>query len=146
MPSLRTLPAAPVALLLAAPSVIAEPVTIQLKNDDTIHAEQVPEESDDSITVVIHPQLGRLEISSDAIKPKEEPSSWSSTVSAGVIAVGEDGDDSMTLSMNTSSTYLKDADKLVLKEGSITKHPVTRESRSAWTPRKVRPQFVMTVN
>ena len=117
MPSLRTLPAALVALLLAAPSVIAEPVTIQLKNGDTIHAEQVPEESNDSITVVIHPQLGRLEISRDAIKPKEEPPAWSSTVSAGVIAVGEDGDDSMTLSMNTSSTYRKDADKLVMKGG-----------------------------
>jgi len=102
---------------MAAPSVIAEPVTIQLKNGDTIHAEQVPEESDDSITVVIHSQLGRLEISSDAIKPKEEPPAWSSTVAAGVIAVGEDGDDSMTLRMNTSSTYRKDADKLVMKGG-----------------------------
>ena len=104
-------------MLLAAPSVIAEPITIQLKNGDTIHAEQLPEESNDAITVVIHPQLGRLEISSDAIKPKEKPPAWSSTVSAGVIAVGEDGDDSMTLSMNASSTYLKDADKLVMKGG-----------------------------
>ena len=117
MPSLRTLPAALLAMLMAAPSVMAEPVTIQLKNGDTIHGEQVPEESNDSITVVIHPQLGRLEISSDAIKPKEEPPAWSSTVSAGVIAVGEDGDDSMTLSMNASSTYRKDADKLVMKGG-----------------------------
>ena len=117
MPSLRTLPAALLAVLMAAPSVMAEAVTIQLKNGDTIHGEQVPEESNDSITVVIHPQLGRLEISSDAIKPKEEPHAWSSTVSAGVIALGEDGEDSMTLSVNTSSTYLKDADKLVLKGG-----------------------------
>ena len=113
----RSLSAALLAVLMAVPSVMAETVPIQLKNGDTIHAERVPEESDDSITVVIHPQLGRLEISSDSIKEEEKPSAWSSTLSAGVIGVGEDGDESLTLSMNASSTYLKDADKLVMKGG-----------------------------
>ena len=117
MPTLRTLSAALVAVLMAAPSVNAEPVPIQLKNGDTIHGEQVPEESNDSVTVVIHPQLGRLEFNSDSIKPKGELPAWSSTVSAGVIGVGEDGDDSMTLSMNASSRYLKNADKLVMRGG-----------------------------
>ena len=70
MPSLCTLPAALVAVLMAAASVMAEPVTIQLKNGDTIHAELMPKESNDSITVVIHPQLGRLEISSEAISQR----------------------------------------------------------------------------
>ena len=55
----------------------AETVPIQLKNGDIIHAERVPEEIDDSITVVVHPQLGRLEMSSDSIKEEKEPSAWS---------------------------------------------------------------------
>ncbi len=54
----RSLSAALLDVLMAAPSAMAETVPIQLKNGDTIHAERVPEESDDSITVVIHQREG----------------------------------------------------------------------------------------
>ena len=117
MRALQTLPATLAALVVAAPATLAEPVPIQLRNGDTIHAERVAEESNDSITVVIHPQLGRLEISTAAIQETPETPIWSSTLAAGVIGVSEDGEDSMTLSLNASSTYRKDADKLVLKGG-----------------------------
>ena len=49
-------------------------MALQLANGDTIHIEKVVEESNDTVTVVIHPQLGRLEVSSaDLQQPAETP-------------------------------------------------------------------------
>ena len=112
-----TLSAAMASLLLAAPLVRAEAMPIKLKNGDTIHGERVAEESNDSVTVVIHPQLGRLEISNASIQETPATPVWSSTLAAGMVGVGEDGDESLTFSLNGSSTYRKDADKLVMKAG-----------------------------
>ena len=105
------------ALLLTAPAAIAEPVPIQLKNGDTIHGERVADESDDSVTVVIHPQLGRLEISNTLIEDEPRQPVWSSSLATGMVGISEDGNDNLTLSLNGTSTYLKDADKLVIKGG-----------------------------
>ena len=105
-----------VSLLLSAPAALAEPMALQLANGDTIHVEKVAEESNDTVTVVIHPQLGRLEVSSADLQQPETPA-WSSTLSAGVIGVSEDNDDSVTVSMNATSSYTKAADKLVMKGG-----------------------------
>ena len=106
-----------VSLLLSAPAALAEPMTLQLANGDTIHVEKVAEESNDTVTVVIHPQLGRLEVSSADLQQPAETPAWSSTLAAGVIGVSEDNDDSVTVSMNATSSYTKAADKLVMKGG-----------------------------
>ena len=104
-------------LLLSAPAALAEPMALQLANGDTIHVEKVAEESNDTVTVVIHPQLGRLEVSSADLQQPAETPAWSSTLAAGVIGVSEDNDDSVTVSMNATSSYTKAADKLVMKGG-----------------------------
>ena len=106
-----------VSLLLSAPAALAEPMALQLANGDTIHVEKVAEESNDTVTVVIHPQLGRLEVSSADLQHPAETPAWSSTLAAGVIGVSEDNDDSLTVSMNATSSYTKAADKLVMKGG-----------------------------
>ena len=66
---LRPLPVVLSAALLSAPAAVAETVQLTLLNGDTINAELVPEESTDEVKVLVHPQLGRLEVSQDAIKP-----------------------------------------------------------------------------
>ena len=106
-----------VSLLLSAPAALAEPMALQLANGDTIHVEKVAEESNDTVTVVIRPQLGRLEVSSADLQQPAETPAWSSTLAAGVIGVSEDNDDSVTVSMNATSSYTKAADKLVMKGG-----------------------------
>ena len=106
-----------VSLLLSAPAALAESMALQLANGDTIHVEKVAEESNDTVTVVIHPQLGRLEVSSADLQQPAETPAWSSTLAAGVIGVSEDNDDSVTVSMNATSSYTKAADKLVMKGG-----------------------------
>ena len=106
-----------VSLLLSAPAALAEPMALQLANGDTIHVEKVAEESNDTVTVVIHPQLGRLEVSSADLQQPAETPAWSSTLAAGVIGVSEDNDDSVTVSMNATSSYTKAAEKLVMKGG-----------------------------
>ena len=73
MSFLRTIPAALTAALLASPAALAETVTLTLLNGDTIQGELIPEESTDDVKVLMHPQLGRLEVSQDALKPVEKP-------------------------------------------------------------------------
>lgn len=100
---------------MTAPALQAKPLAIQLKNGDTIHAEPVPEESDDTITVVIHPQLGRLEINNTSIQPTPDPPAWSSSLAAGMVGVTENDGNSVTVNLNASSTYSRHADKIALK-------------------------------
>ena len=112
MTVLRTLPQALLLALLIAPPVSAETVQITLKNGDTINAELVEEESSETVKVVIHPQLGRLEVSQDAIKPKEKPPAWKSSISAGVNATDKDGDGTFSANINGSSRYNGETDTL----------------------------------
>ena len=72
MSFLRTIPAALTAALLASPAALAE-TTLTLLNGDTIQGELIPEESTDDVKVLMHPQLGRLEVSQDALKLVEKP-------------------------------------------------------------------------
>ena len=85
MSFLRTIPAALTAALLASPAALAETVTLTLLNGDTIQGELIPEESTDDMKVLMHPQLGRLEVSQDALKPVEKPPAWKTTLSAGIM-------------------------------------------------------------
>ena len=108
------------ALFLTLPdgrAVKAETIRLTLKNGDTINAELVPDESTDERKVVMHPQLGRLEVSRDAIRPEPTPPAWKSSISAGVIGNNKDGNDDVTATFAATSTYKKDGDKLSLKGG-----------------------------
>lgn len=118
MAILRALPACLISAWLTVPAALAEPVTLQLKNGDTLHGELVVEESTEELTVVMHPQLGRLEISAEDIRPKEKPPAWKSSLAAGVIGNDQDGDSTVTANLNASSVYRGEKDKLTLK-GSI---------------------------
>ena len=82
MSLLRNLTAA----ILTIPAALAEPVKLTLLNGDTIQGDLIPEQSTDDVKVLIHPQLGRLEVSQHAIKPVEKSPAWKSTMSAGVNA------------------------------------------------------------
>ena len=73
MTVLRTLPQALLLTFLVAPAAIAETVQITLKNGDIINGELVEEESSETVKVVIHPQLGRLEVSRTRSSRKRSP-------------------------------------------------------------------------
>jgi len=115
--SLRSLPVGLTAALLAAPAAVAETVKLTLLNGDTINAELVPEESTDEVKVLVHPQLGRLEVSQDAIKPVEKTPAWTSTISGGIDAGNKDGDGTFTANISGTSNYKSDNDRLRIQAG-----------------------------
>ena len=115
--SLRSLPVGLTAALLAAPAAVAETVKLTLLNGDTINAELVPEESTDEVKVLVHPQLGRLEVSQDAIKPVEKTPAWTSTISGGIDAGNKDGDGTFTANISATSNYKSDTDRLKIQAG-----------------------------
>ena len=117
MTVLRTLSKALLLAVFIAPAAAAETVQITLKNGDTINGELVEEESSETVKVVIHPQLGRLEVSQDAIKPKEKPPAWKSSISAGVNATDKDGSGTFSANINGSSRYDGDTDTLKILGG-----------------------------
>ena len=117
MSFLRSIPAPLTLVFLAGPAAVAETVQLTLKNGDTIHAELITEESSDELKVLMHPQLGRLEVSKDDIKPVEKPPAWKTTISAGVNAGDQDGDGTFSANINGSSNYKGDTDKLKIQGG-----------------------------
>ena len=115
--TLRSLPVVLSAALLAAPAAVAETVQLTLRNGDTINAELVREESTDEVKVLVHPQLGRLEVSQDAIKPVEKTPAWTSTISGGINAGNKDGDGTFTANISGTSNYKSDTDRLRIQAG-----------------------------
>ena len=105
------------AVLLCGTVAAAETIRVTLKNGDTINAELLPDESTENLKVLMHPQLGRLEVSLDAIRPEQTPAAWKSSISAGVIGNNQDGDNDITATFAATSTYKKDRNKLSLKGG-----------------------------
>ena len=59
-------------VLLCGTVAEAETIRVTLKNGDTINAVLLPEESSETLKVLIHPQLGRLEVSRDAIQSESK--------------------------------------------------------------------------
>ncbi len=104
-------------VLLCGTVAEAETIRVTLKNGDTINAVLLPEESSETLKVLIHPQLGRLEVSRDAIQSERKPPAWKSSISAGVIGNNKDGENDITATFAATSTYKKDRDKISLKGG-----------------------------
>lgn len=114
---IRVIPAVLTALLLTIPAALAQTVKLTLLNGDTIQGELIAEQSTDDVKVLMHPQLGRLEVSKDAIKPIEKVPAWKSTISAGVNSGNKDGDETLSANINGSSNYRSGRDKLKLEAG-----------------------------
>lgn len=94
----------------------AEPsLSLKLRNGDTITGTPVPEESTETTQVLMHPQLGRVEIPRDAIQPTAPKQPWSSSISAGLNANGKDGDSTLSGNVKVLSAYRDDINKLEFK-------------------------------
>ena len=92
----------------------AETVTLTLRNGDSLHGELIERNPDDGTTVLDHPQLGRLELSAEQLKPAETKPLWTSSVSAGLIGNEKDGDSSLSISFTGNSRYQDEQQKLSL--------------------------------
>ena len=92
----------------------AETVTYTLVNGDSLTGELITEESTDALKVLLHPQLGRLEISVDAIQPEQKQPPWKSTLSAGFNGNGTDGSSTFSGSLSAASRYKDDSQSLKL--------------------------------
>ena len=103
--------------LLTGSAVRAETIQFTLKNGDTIHGELIQEESTEELKVLMHPQLGRLEVSQDVIQPAKKKPKWTSTISAGVNAGNQDGDGTFSANINGTSNYKNKSDQLKIEAG-----------------------------
>ena len=103
--------------LLTGSAVRAETIQLKLKNGDTINGELIQEESTEALKVLMHPQLGRLEVSQDAIQPAKKTPKWTSTISAGVNAGNQDGDGTFSANINGTSNYKNKSDQLKIEAG-----------------------------
>ena len=92
----------------------AESVTLTLRNGDSLHGELIERNSEDGTTVLNHPQLGRLELTAEQLRPAETKPLWTSSVSAGLIGNEKDGDSSMSISFTGKTRYKDEQQKLSL--------------------------------
>ena len=92
----------------------AETVTLTLRNGDSLHGELIERNSEDGTTVLNHPQLGRLELTAEQLRPAETKPLWTSSVSAGLIGNEKDGDSSMSISFTGKTRYIDEQQKLSL--------------------------------
>ena len=92
----------------------AETVTLTLRNGDKIHGTLIEQTPDDGTTVLDHPQLGRLELTAEQLKPAEAKPLWTSSLSAGLIGNEKDGDSSMSVSFTGKTRYNDEQQKLSL--------------------------------
>ena len=92
----------------------ADTVTLTLRNGDKIHGTLIEQTPDDGTTVLDHPQLGRLELTAEQLKPAEAKSLWTSSLSAGLIGNEKDGDSSMSVSFTGKTRYNDEQQKLSL--------------------------------
>ena len=92
----------------------AETVTLTLRNGDSLHGELIERNSEDGTTVLNRPQLGRLELTAEQLRPAETKPLWTSSVSAGLIGNEKDGDSSMSISFTGKTRYRDEQQKLSL--------------------------------
>ena len=105
--------------LCLVPSVSwAETITLTLRNGDSLHGELIERNPNNGTTVLDHPQLGRLEIAAEQLKPATTKPLWASSVSAGVIGNEKDGDNSLSVSF-TGKTRYKDGQQKLSLSGSF---------------------------
>ena len=105
-------------LASASIAVAAEQtLSLKLRNGDTITGVPVPEESDESTQVLLHPQLGRIEIPKEAIQPPTPEKLWKSSIAAGLNANGKDDNNTVSGNIKLNSTYQDDFNKFQAQSG-----------------------------
>ena len=92
----------------------AETISLTLRNGDSLHGELIERNPDNGTTVLHHPQLGRLELTAEQLKPATAKPFWTSSVSGGVIGNEKDGDNSLSVSFSGKTRYKDDQQKLAL--------------------------------
>ena len=92
----------------------AETINLTLRNGDSLQGELIERNPENGTTVLNHPQLGRLELTADQLKPATTKPPWTSSVSAGVIGNEKDGDNSLSVSFTGKTRYKDDQQKLSL--------------------------------
>jgi hypothetical protein len=92
----------------------AETVTLTLRNGDSIHGTLIEQNPNDGTTVLDHPQLGRLKLTAEQLKPAEAKPLWTSSLSAGLIGNEKDGDSSVSISFTGKTRYNDEQQKLSL--------------------------------
>ena len=92
----------------------AETINLTLRNGDSLQGELIERNPENGTTVLNHPQLGRLELTADQLKPATTKPPWTSSVSAGVIGNEKDGENSLSVSFTGKTRYKDDQQKLSL--------------------------------
>ena len=111
----RSLATAGLLSLCLVPSVSwAETITLTLRNGDSLHGELIERNPNNGTTVLNHPQLGRLEVTAEQLKPATTKPLWASSMSAGVIGNEKDGDTSLSVSFTGKTRYQDEQQKLSL--------------------------------
>ena len=86
----------------------AETITLTLSNGDKIQGKLVKSESTDTVTVIEHPSLGKLEIQSTSLKAKPKRKRWTGSFSAGITGSNTDRDQDLDSTSQLITQY-KDA-------------------------------------
>ena len=92
----------------------AEPVELILRNGDSLKGTLVRDDSTDEVTVLIHPNLGRIEIKTSALKPKTTRR-WSGSLAAGVNGNNTDQDLRAGGTLTLSAQYKQHNDTVNFK-------------------------------
>ena len=90
----------------------AETISLTLRNGDSLQGELIELNPENGTTVLNHPQLGRLELTAEQLKPATAKLLWTSSVSGGVIGNEKDGDNSLSVSFSGKTRYEDDQQKL----------------------------------
>ena len=85
-----------------------------MRNGDRVKGTLVKEESTDKITVLIHPNLGQIEIKPSALKPTK-PRPWTDSVAAGINANNTDQDLSARGTVTLAAQYQQQKDTCTIK-------------------------------
>ena len=111
----RSLAKAGLLSLCLVPSMSwAETITLTLRNGDSLHGELIERNPNNGTTVLNHPQLGRLEVTAEQLKPATTKPLWARSMSAGVIGNEKDNDTSLSVSFTGKTRYEDEQQKLSL--------------------------------
>ena len=90
----------------------AESVTLLLQNGDKLTGELIREDSNATVKVILHPNLGRLEIKVSDLKPIRKPSTWSGSLALGVNGSNSDADFSAGGTASLATRYKTNIEEL----------------------------------
>jgi hypothetical protein len=109
---LHCLLTAGLAITAATAEAHAESVTLLLQNGDKLTGTLITEDSNETIKVILHPNLGRLEIQVSGLKPTAKPSPWSGSLALGVNGSNSDNDFSAGGTASLATRYKTNNEEL----------------------------------